>query len=42
MEKTVQTVRCPACGQFVKAVAYDGRVQGWCAVKGKPVALKVK
>ena len=42
MEKTTHTVRCPACGQTVKAVAYDGKVQGWCAVKGRLVTLQVK
>ena len=42
MEKTIHAIHCPACGQFVKAVAYDGRVQGWCAVKGKQVIQQVK
>jgi len=25
-------IECPACGQMVEAVVWDGRVKGYCAV----------
>ena len=33
---------CPACGQQVEAVAWDGRVQGYCAVAKKYVDFLIE
>jgi hypothetical protein len=46
MEGVVETaiciIRCPACGRFVRAVVYDGRVKGWCTVKHRYVNAAVE
>jgi len=34
-------VVCPACGRKVEAVATDGRVKGYCAVRGQYVDFPV-
>jgi len=41
MEGAIQSVnrvvRCPACGRLARAVVYDGRLKGWCAVQRRYV-----
>lgn len=35
-------VTCPACGQRVEAVAWDGRVKGYCSVAKQSVDFKIE
>jgi len=35
-------VICPACGQQVEAVAWDGRVKGYCAVANRFVDFRIE
>jgi hypothetical protein len=35
-------VICPACGQQVEAVAWDGRVKGYCAIAKKYVDFLIE
>lgn len=42
VETTICIVRCPACGRFVRAVVYDGRVKGWCAVQRRYVNAMIE
>ncbi len=42
LQNSRQIVRCPGCGRLVRAVAYGGRVRGWCAVHGRYVNALVE
>ncbi len=43
MEKTeLLNVICPACGQQVEAVAWDGRIKGYCAIAKKYVDFSIE
>jgi len=42
MRRERALVTCPACGQRVEAVAWDGRVKGYCAVAGHYVNFPVE
>lgn len=42
LESTIRIVRCPACGRFVRATVYDGRVKGWCTVQRRYVNAAVE
>ena len=35
-------VICPACGQQVEAVAWDGRIKGYCAIAKKYVDFLIE
>jgi len=43
LQKSVHTITCPACGQETPAVAWDGVIRGYCAVKNAYIKpLKVE
>jgi endogenous inhibitor of DNA gyrase (YacG/DUF329 family) len=41
MDKKTIAIKCPACGEQVQSVAYDGIIKGYCANEKKQVIIKV-